>query len=439
MAYIGQDGTLHAISQNGASDSRASAAGGALPLVEQSSYAVFSAGTSPDGHYFAYSSDQTYIINLAVHNVPALPLASLAYAPSALCWSPDSKRLAIDDASQGWSIIDVVTDQAMPVPGSVAAQAELLGWIDATHLLGLTGHVGDSTRALLSLDVSSGAQRTIATVSTGSLSNPIFVLSPDGKQVLLYNIVGGEGSTIPYRPFVAVINTATGQQQPLPKIAQITNGGFESVAWKPGTETVAVSGPWLLDLARDTAIHLPGDQFPLGWAPDTGALVLSDLRDLQDEALPGGGNSAFGSAASDQHHAFALGGATGAGAGGLCAALRWLCAHRLMPSYDHETLAELLELDRERGLTNQVSPMDQEVCPRWETCIKNGTRSSSRISQSKSDGKGLSFFRSRCFSRGLTSCERVEKEQRSCPLLTRAFYRPSSQRCRTQPECRGTM
>ncbi len=288
MAYIGQDGTLHAISQNGASDSRASAAGGALPLVEQSSYAVFSAGTSPDGHYFAYSSDQTYIINLAVHNVPALPLASLAYAPSALCWSPDSKRLAIDDASQGWSIIDVVTDQAMPVPGSVAAQAELLGWIDATHLLGLTGHVGDSTRALLSLDVSSGAQRTIATVSTGSLSNPIFVLSPDGKQVLLYNIVGGEGSTIPYRPFVAVINTATGQQQPLPKIAQITNGGFESVAWKPGTETVAVSGPWLLDLARDTAIHLPGDQFPLGWAPDTGALVLSDLRDLQDEALPGG-------------------------------------------------------------------------------------------------------------------------------------------------------
>src|SRR5579883_704948 len=291
VAYIGQDGTLHAISQNGASDSRVSAAGEALPLMEQSSYAVFSAGTSPDGHYFAYSSDQTYIINLAAHNVPTLPLATLAYAPSALCWSPDSKRLAIDDASQGWSIVDVATDQAMLVPGSVAAQAELLGWIDATHLLGLTGHPGDSTRILLSLDVSSGARRTIATVSTGSLSNPIFVLSPDGKQVLLYNIVGGEWDTIPYRPFVAVIYTATGQQQPLPKIAQLTNGGFESVAWKPGTETVAVAiaGPWLLDLARDTAIRLPGDQFPLGWAPDTGALVLSDLGDLRDQVLPGGG------------------------------------------------------------------------------------------------------------------------------------------------------
>ncbi len=235
VAYIGQDGALHVISQDGASDSRASVAGGALPLMEQTSYDVLSAGISPDGQYFAYGSDQRYIINLAARSAPTLPLVTVADAPSALCWSPDSKRLAIA-SSQGWSIVAVATDQATLVPGSVAAQAQLPGWINGAHLLGLTGNTGDSTRVLLSLDISSGVQHTIATISTGNLSNPIFVLSPDGKQVLLYNVAGGEGNTIPYRAFVAVIDTATGQQQPLPKIAQLTNGGFITVAWKPGKE-----------------------------------------------------------------------------------------------------------------------------------------------------------------------------------------------------------
>lgn len=293
VAYIARDGTLHAISQNGATDSRAGDGGGALPLMERLDYHIFTAGVSPDGHFFAYGYDQTYIINLATRDKPTLSVAAVSGIPDALFWSPDSKRLAVDINGQGWSTVDVATDQATPVPGAVAAQAQMLGWIDATHLLGLTGNDVNSTReTLLSLDVSSGARRTIATVATGSLSSPIFVLSPDGRQVLLYNVIGGEGVTIPYTPFVEVIDTATGQKHQLPRLTQLTSAGLGPIAWKPGTEIAAASveaqsglQTWLLDLAHDSATQLPGSQYPLGWAPDTGALILSDSLETQTGTL----------------------------------------------------------------------------------------------------------------------------------------------------------
>jgi hypothetical protein len=48
-------------------------------------------------------------------------------------------------------------------------------------------------------------------------------------------------------------------------------------------------------------------------------------------------------------------------------------------------VSELLDCDLLVRLT-------QEVSPRWETCIKNGTRSSSRISRSESDCEACPFF-----------------------------------------------
>jgi hypothetical protein len=97
-------------------------------------------------------------------------------------------------------------------------------------------------------------------------------------------------------PFVEVIDTASGQKRQLPNITQHTSASFASVAWKPGTETVAVQaevgvGPvtahdWLLDLTYDTAASLPGDQFPVGWAPDTGALVFCNALQADPSETP---------------------------------------------------------------------------------------------------------------------------------------------------------
>ncbi len=293
VAYIGSDGSLHVVSQNGATDSRANPV---LPLLEPGSgYHIFTAGISPDGHFFAYGNDQTYIVNLATHNASALAVTTIPIVPDSLIWSPDSKWLAIDNAGQ-WEVVDMSKSQLTPTLVKTPSNVQILGWADATHLLGLSGNLDANavnvTLSLLSVNIFTGTQQTIATVFTGDMGWINFDASPDGKQVLVYTSPPGEGATSDtFTPFVEVIDTATGQKHTLPNIAQLTGAAFDFVAWKSGTQMAGFSttdGAWTANLADDSATKLPNGQYPVGWAPDTGALILSSSVDNApaSEAMP---------------------------------------------------------------------------------------------------------------------------------------------------------
>lgn len=293
IAYIGANGVLHAISQDGLIDSSTSN----LPMLTQHpGFHIASAGVSPDGHFFAYGNDQIYIINLATQNASRLAIQTIPMIPYGLYWSPDSKWLAVYD-NQKWSLVDVNKPQEPLLSTRIPSDKGILGWIDTTHVLAVTGHnAANGSFSLDSVDVFTGAQKTIATVLNGNLGAMGMVISPDGKRVLLYTQPPGEGATSnAFSPFIEVIDTSTGQKHTLPQIAQKTGADFASVAWKPDSDTIAVTGglpinskitSWVLDVTADTATKLPSQDFPVGWAPDTGALILSTSSDFQVTNTP---------------------------------------------------------------------------------------------------------------------------------------------------------
>ena len=75
---------------------------------------------------------------------------------------------------------------------------------------------------------------------------------------------------------MALINLVTGHVTPLPDIAQAIGADFSRVAWRLGTNTVAVSTgytengnvqTWLLDVKADTAMSIGSLGHPMGWVP----------------------------------------------------------------------------------------------------------------------------------------------------------------------------
>ncbi len=67
-------------------------------------------------------------------------------------------------------------------------------------------------------------------------------------------------------------------------VTKATSSSFTSLAWQPGTQTVAVSTgfaanrdlqTWLLDVRNDSALQLISNQYVVAWAPVSNVLVLS--------------------------------------------------------------------------------------------------------------------------------------------------------------------
>ncbi len=288
-AYLAGDGSVHVVTLDG----KTNLSGPALPPFTINGLSLASAGASPDGHLLAYSSPSVVIANVVGAGRGASTRAVVAGAVADMAWSPDSRQLALSNGGGDLSLLPTPADARTPVPGTPIQDVDVLnlwGWLDASHLAIGTGAIVDGEESatayvLSSLDITSGALRTIATISSPSLGSPRITLSSDGTRALFSN---ARIRDQPFTPIVDAIDTATGAVTPLPAIVRATSGSFgpeyTSTAWRPGTHQLAVSTgflpnndlkAWLLDVDRDTATPLLSGQYVAQWSPDGTTLVVS--------------------------------------------------------------------------------------------------------------------------------------------------------------------
>lgn len=277
--YIGQDGTLRAVSLNGKHDD----AGSALPIAGYAGQGVFAAGSDPTDALLAYFSDgRLSVVNAATGALHTWPVHT---GDSLISWSPDGRRVALNGI--GAVITVVVADGSnvsMP-PRAGAPLAPLVGapdgWLDAAHIaVESLADSSDTQATLASLNVATGALRPIATLDADPGAS--FSVAPGGQTILFWT---AKFRAKPYTPQAALIDAASGLVTPLPTItAALTTYGFLSLLWRPGTtQALAVTlipGSStltydLLDVAQDTVtpITLPG--VPEGWSPDGATLLLA--------------------------------------------------------------------------------------------------------------------------------------------------------------------
>ncbi len=272
VAYIGADGRLHAVSVNGKAD----VVGQGLPIQAMNELGVWAAGTSPDGKHLAYFGD-TY---LTIANVISGTQRTyhVVIGESTVAWSPDQGYLALENdgytisvsVADGSTMVEPPTKPGLP-PGDFGPRLFRgpFGWLDATHVA-VSPDAGTSatTTILQSLDVTSGAVHTIATIPGNSEGNG-FTVEPGGRYTLYF--------------IDDVINNATGAVTPLPHLGSIerTSGGLTQTLWRPNSAQAIIAAHfpqngglkyYLIDVAHDTAtpLNLPG--FPVAWSPDGGTL-----------------------------------------------------------------------------------------------------------------------------------------------------------------------
>jgi hypothetical protein len=257
------------------------------------------AGVAPDGHTLAYVGYDAGMIDLA-SGAASPHMTELHFLPQETAWSPDSRYVAMTDeggnyrlqrASDGSSS----TMPGSPIPTTVTVLSDLLGWLDTTHILiDYTDRTHTHTWDFASVGIASGRLRTVASIPTGEDPGFSIFLSPDGKKILISADVA-TGSGIPYVPYAAIVDTATGVVTSLPNVAaQLQTGGFTGIArWRPGTTLIAVSTgftvnhdlhDWLFDYQNDTLTPIAGDGYPAGWSPDGNTLILVSETGLVDNA-----------------------------------------------------------------------------------------------------------------------------------------------------------
>jgi hypothetical protein len=276
LAYLAADGHLHLLTFDGKQDTR----GPVVPDMNFFGLDFASAGISPNGATLAYSAASGLTIldvgGRGTRTQPAPPSYQMA-------WSPDGSRLALGDGIGGIWTVRASVGSPTAVHGTPRNDTyRLAGWLDATHVaVSAASDSNSNAFALNALDVNTGALRHIATITVSGIGKPQVALSPDGKQAIFWNAPFQDE---PFTPLAAVINIASGAVRKLPGITKATGSGFTSLAWKPGSQTVAVSTgfatnsnlqAWLLDVQGDSAIRLSGGQYVVAWAPSNSILVLS--------------------------------------------------------------------------------------------------------------------------------------------------------------------
>lgn len=287
VAYLGADGVVHAVSLDGRTDVN----GPALPDLTSYGLNFTSAGIAPDGKTLAYATPELDLVDVTGQTSPRPVFLNGGFYD--LRWSPDGSKLLTDTGPGQFAYLTVATGKissiAVPAEQDIAAS---LGWIDDAHIAvtsyrGATIYTDPSRNSsatsvtLVSLDITNGSVRAIATVHGGP-GNDFFEISPDGSHALYYNTADNQLWNPSFTPHVDEIDINTGIITSLPAITRLTHGDLTSVAWRPGSEQVAVSvdfttmGDWLLDLRHDTATALGTGNLALAWSPDGTHLVLSN-------------------------------------------------------------------------------------------------------------------------------------------------------------------
>lgn len=290
-AYIDSAAGVHAVTLDGKTD----VTGLSLPDLTAPDLNFPAGGKiSPDGHLVAYASPFLDIVDLTGRHGALRDTRALAYGFS---WSPDSKQVAVDEGNGAIVVISATDGIVHPIQGMPpGVVGYLIGWLDGTNLAiedaqnpGLVtlpnGDQYPTSIGFASLDIVTGQVREIARITSQGLSEYQFILSPDSSKVLFTNF---ESPRFPYTPLVDEIDVASGTVTPLPAIDKLTGSGFLKVAWKPGTNLVAVSTGflvdnnlknWLLGMGHDQAVPLPDTGFVGEWVPDNNMLVLTTGQD----------------------------------------------------------------------------------------------------------------------------------------------------------------
>lgn len=288
LIFLGAAGQVEMLTPAG----QAQPIGSPLPgMTASTTQQLQSAGVSSNGHTLAYCDPQLHIVDLTGAQPPQT-FSGQVFRGGFCYWSPDGSEVADPPAD---IIFDVATHQATSLgAGWTQGQGALigLGWLDNRHLAVETGSdlkpdaVGNgmypTTVTLNSFDIVTHAMRPIASIHSASLSDPLFVLSPDGKEALVSNThVRFLGQ--PYTPLLDLIDTTTGAVHSLDGALATTKGNFSGVYWRPGTQQVVVEQSYetgksyLMDVAHDTATVMPfgPETRIIGWTPDGAYLALS--------------------------------------------------------------------------------------------------------------------------------------------------------------------
>ncbi|HEX9036650.1 MAG TPA: hypothetical protein VF808_06615 [Ktedonobacterales bacterium] len=237
------DGRAHIVTFDGKTD----LVGPILPDLTSIGLNITSAGVGSDGKTFAYAASELDLVDLT-SKTPARAIQVYGGFYDIL-WSTQQDKLYSNIDSGKFFYVTLATGQVTNVT-SGDGSVSVVGWIDDTHLIATSyqgAHYVDDGRGnkfptsvkLVSLDLASGQERTIASIQSGSPAWFRFILSPDGSQALYYNAPNEQAPDLglPYIPQVALITLATGRVTWLPAIAKRSGGGFFSVAWRPGSET----------------------------------------------------------------------------------------------------------------------------------------------------------------------------------------------------------
>jgi hypothetical protein len=286
-AYLDKENKIHAITLDGKKD----ITGLTLSHFSEDGLAFSSSLIGPDGHTLAYAASSLGIVDLAGKSASRYyPRVASIYD---LEWFHDGSKAVATNATGSFWIIDVNGGDPAIVPsGPFTTRTILDGWIDATHLA-VSGYSPQSTSDVTgsvtfyidSLDITTGKLHSVAAITAPSLGVADVVLSSDGSKAIFDNTHYRDD---PFTPLVAEIDMQTGKITNLSNITRTTGASLTSLAWKPGTQTIAASTgffvngnlkTWLLDLQNDTVTHIFDGQYVEQWSPDNTTLVVSTGKD----------------------------------------------------------------------------------------------------------------------------------------------------------------
>jgi hypothetical protein len=286
VAYLGEDTLLHIVS----SDGKTQLTGPSMPMRGPLGAIQGLAAASPDGRGLAYTTINGAVItqftptNVAFHVVKGLYFE--------LAWAPNSDQLALGTRGETNSLWRAGATAASVIYQRSGASVDLIGWIDESHLAILRGidHL-----EVASLNITTGAVRTLISFPREQLGDPYLIMAPDGRQILFTSCVfRGE----PFIHRLGLIDTATGAFHTLANARAKTDSCLQYLTFQRDTGrfvvlTMSNSQPytttWAVDPQRDTAtlITYASIGFPAAWAPGGGPLITSStVPEAQQDGGP---------------------------------------------------------------------------------------------------------------------------------------------------------
>lgn len=296
VAYLDQTAHMHAIGLDGAQDQQLITLTDPILSDPQRAHSgFFIDALNPDGHTLSYGQTTMHLVDIR-QQTPDHSADTHAVI-SGGAWSPDGKQEIVTDGANNFYVLQTSNVSFRPLTGNPYPERDLLGWLDATHIVvgqGLAqANPNDPNAdgyALDSIDIGSGTHHRLASLMTPHLGVPMGKLAPDHQHVLFYNAPWQDE---PFTPLVGIFDLHTGALRQLPAITNQTKSYFTSVAWAAnGQMAIATTGflensnlqAWMLHLGADMAVKTKPSGYVYAWNAQTNTILASTAlgTSLQD-------------------------------------------------------------------------------------------------------------------------------------------------------------